>query len=346
MANRRASITDLAKALNLSTSTISRALADHNDVSEATKKRVRELAEELSYQPNQLAAALRRGRSNTLGVLVPHITGNFFPQVVNGIALEASKAGFNVMICQSNEDVKQERKNIDLLMNSQVEGILVSVSNTTQDFGHFDAVRSQDVPLVFFDRIVEGFRGNNVSAVMLDDYQGAYQLVSHLIEQGCTRIAHFTGPLHINIHKNRHQGYRDALTAHGLEIDEDLISVMELNQKTGTAAMKRMLKQSNVPDAVFASNDLAAVGAMQAAKAQGLRVPQDMAIAGFSNEVFTSLTEPTITTVDQGCETMGISAVRLLQKMLNGNPDRQAQPRNVVLRPKLLVRESSLRKPE
>lgn len=346
MANRRASITDLAKALNLSTSTISRALADHNDVSEATKKRVRELAEELSYQPNQLAAALRRGRSNTLGVLVPHITGNFFPQVVNGIALEASKAGFNVMICQSNEDVKQERKNIDLLMNSQVEGILVSVSNTTQDFGHFDAVRSQDVPLVFFDRIVEGFRGNNVSAVMLDDYQGAYQLVSHLIEQGCTRIAHFTGPLHINIHKNRHQGYRDALIAHGLPLDDDLISVMELNQKTGTAAMKRMLKQSTVPDAIFASNDLAAVGAMQAAKAQGLHVPQDMAIAGFSNEVFTSLTEPTITTVDQGCETMGISAVRLLQKMLNGNPDRQAQPRNVVLRPKLLVRESTLRKTE
>jgi len=346
MANRRASITDLAKALNLSTSTISRALADHNDVSEATKKRVRELAEELSYQPNQLAAALRRGRSNTLGVLVPHITGNFFPQVVNGIALEASKAGFNVMICQSNEDVKQERKNIDLLMNSQVEGILVSVANTTQDFGHFDAVRSQDVPLVFFDRIVEGFRGNNVSAVMLDDYQGAYQLVSHLIEQGCTRIAHFTGPLHLNIHKNRHQGYRDALTNHGLEIDDDLISVMELNQKTGTQAMKRMLKQTVVPDAIFASNDLAAVGAMQAVKAQGLRVPQDISIAGFSNETFTSLTEPTITTVDQGCETMGISAVRLLQKMLNGNPDRLMQPRNVVLKPKLLVRESTLRKPE
>jgi LacI family transcriptional regulator len=345
MANRRASITDLAKALNLSTSTISRALADHNDVSEATKKRVRELAEELSYQPNQLAAALRRGRSNTLGVLVPHITGNFFPQVVNGIALEASKAGFNVMICQSNEDSKQERKNIDLLMNSQVEGILVSVANTTQDFSHFEAVRSQDVPLVFFDRIVEGFRGSNVSAVMLDDYQGAYQVVAHLIEQGCTRIAHLSGPLHLNIHKNRHQGYRDALTAHGIDIDEDLIAVLELNLKTGTQAMKKMLKQATVPDAVFASNDLAAVGAMQVVKAQGLRVPQDIAIAGFSNELFTSLTEPSLTTVDQGCETMGISAVRLLQKMLNGNPDRLMQPRNVVLKPKLLVRESTQRMP-
>jgi LacI family transcriptional regulator len=173
MANRRASITDLAKTLGLSPSTISRALSDHDDVSEATKARVRQLAEELHYQPNQLAAALRRGRSNTLGVLVPHITGHFFPQVVHGIATEAAKLGFNVMICQSNEDTLQEHKNIDLLMNSQVEGILVSLAHTTHDFGHFEAVRQQNIPLVFFDRVVEDFEGSNVSAVVLDDYQGA-----------------------------------------------------------------------------------------------------------------------------------------------------------------------------
>ncbi|GAA4353185.1 LacI family DNA-binding transcriptional regulator [Hymenobacter saemangeumensis] len=344
MANRRASITDLAKALNLSTSTISRALADHNDVSEATKKRVRALAEELSYQPNQLAAALRRGRTNTLGVLVPHITGHFFPQVVNGIATEAARLGFNVMICQSNEDVKQERKNIDLLMNSQVEGILVSLANTTKDFSHFEAVRSQNVPLVFFDRVVEGFRGDNVSAVMLDDYQGAYQVVAHLIEQGCTRIAHFTGPLHINIHKGRHQGYLDAMKDKGLQPDPRLTVFGELNQKTGAAYMRKLLKQPERPDAVFASNDLAAVGALQELKAQGLRVPEDIAVAGFSNEPFTTLVEPQLTTVDQGCDTMGISAVRLLQKMLAGNPDRLMQPRNVVLKPKLLVRESTMKK--
>jgi LacI family transcriptional regulator len=346
MANRRASITDLAKALNLSTSTISRALADHDDVSEATKKRVRQLAEELSYQPNQLAAALRRGRTNTLGVLVPHITGHFFPLVVNSIATEAARLGFNVMICQSNEDTKQERKNIDMLMNSQVEGILVSLANTTKDFSHFESVRSQDVPLVFFDRVVEGFRGNNVSAVMLDDYQGAYQVVSHLIDQGCTRIAHFSGPVHLNIHKNRHQGYLDALQAHGIALDEALMADCEMTQQGGMQAMEQLLKQGPRPDAVFASNDLAAVGAMQVIKAHGLRVPHDVAVAGFSNEVFTTLTEPMLTSVDQGCETMGISAVRLLHKMLNGNPDRLMQPRNVILKPKLLVRESSLRYPE
>ena len=345
MQNRRASLTDVAKALQLSPSTVSRALADHKDVSEATKVRVRQLAEELRYQPNQLAAALRRGRSNTLGVLVPHITGHFFPQVVNGIAIEAARLGFNVMICQSNEDGQQERKNIDLLMNSQVEGILVSLSKTTVDLSHFETVRAQNVPLVFFDRVADDFRGANVSAVLLDDYQGAYQVVSHFIEQGCTRIAHLTGLRHLNIHRNRHQGYRDALAAHGLEIDEAYVAQCPMNQQGGAQAIAEMLKLPNPPDAVFASNDLAAAGAMQVIKAHGLRVPHDVAVAGFSNEAFATLTEPNLTSVDQGCETMGISAVRLLQKMLSPNPDRLAQPRNVVLKPRLLVRESSLRRP-
>ena len=345
MQNRRASLSDVAKALQLSPSTVSRALAGHKDVSEATKERVRLLADELHYQPNQLAAALRRGRTSTLGVLVPHITGHFFPKVLDGIAVEASKAGFSVMIFQSNEDSKQEKKNIELLMNSQVEGILVSLANTTTDFSHFELARQQNVPLVFFDRVMEDFRGSNVSAVILDDYLGAYQLVSHLIEQGCTRIAHLTGLRHLNIHRNRHQGYRDALIAHGLDVNEDYVVQCEMNQYGGAQAIAEMLKLPAPPDAVFASNDLAAAGAMQVIKAHGLRVPHDVAVAGFSNEAFTTLTEPMLTTVDQGCETMGISAVRLLQKMLNPNPDRLAQPRNVVLKPKLIIRESSLRRP-
>ena len=344
MANRRASITDLAKTLGLSPSTISRALSNHDDVSEATKVRVRQLADELHYQPNQLAAALRRGRSNTLGVLVPHITGHFFPQVVHGIATEAAKQGFNVMICQSNEDTRQEQKNIDLLMNSQVEGILVSLANSTHNFSHFEAVRQQNIPLVFFDREVEDFQGSNVSSVLFDDYHGAYQAVTHLIEQGCTRIAHFRGPLHLNIHKNRLQGYRDALTAHGLPVDDDLIVLCEMTPKGGSQAMRQLLKLARRPDAVFSANDLAAVGAMQLAKAHRLRVPKDIAFIGFSNELFTTLTEPMLSSVDQRCEQMGKTAVQLLQKMLKSGPNRVGPPKPIVLKPKLLVRESSQRK--
>ncbi len=343
--NRRASITDLAKALGLSPSTISRALADHHDVSEATKARVRQLAKELHYQPNPLAAGLRRGRSNTLGVIVPHITGYFFPEVIHGIASEASAAGFNVMICQSNEDAQQEKQIIELLMGAQVAGILLSLSDTTIDFEHFEGVRQQGVPLVFFDRVVQGFKGQHVTSVTLNDYLGAYQVVEHLIEQGCRRIAHFTGPLHVNIHKNRHQGYLDALAAHGLAPDPRLVAFCELSQQGGAAAMRGLLRLSPTrrPDGVFSSNDLAAVGAMQVAKKLGFRVPEDVAIAGFSNEVFTQLTEPALTTVDQRCEQMGRTAVQLLQKMLPTPGHKASTPRGIVLKPKVIVRDSSQR---
>lgn len=343
MLHRRASITDLAKALGLSASTISRALADHHDVSEATKVRVRQLAKELNYHPNPLAAGLRRGRSNTLGVLVPHITGYFFPQVIHGIATEASAAGFNVMICQSNEDVQQEKQAIELMMGAQVAGILVSLANTTQDFSHFEDVRQQNVPLVFFDRTVAGFKGQNVSTVTLNDYLGAYQVIEHLLAQGCRRIAHLTGPLNLSILKNRHQGYLDALAAHGLPPDPRLTIFCEQTQAGGATAMRQLLRRpaAQRPDAVFSSNDLVAVGALQIAKKQGLRVPQDLAVAGFSNEVFTALTEPTLTSVDQRCEQMGQTAVQLLQKMLPTSKSKNP-PRPIVLKPRLIVRESSL----
>lgn len=343
-APHRTSITDLARALNLSPSTVSRALTGHPQVSEATKQRVRQLAEELHFQPNQLAAALRRGRSNTIGVLVPYITGHFFPEVVNGIAIEASRTGYNVMICQSNEDVRQEKQNIELLLNAQVVGILVSLASTTQDFAHFDAVRNAEVPLVFFDRIVEDMAGPRTSAVVLDDHAGAYEAVAHLIGQGYRRIAHFSGPLHLNIHRNRHQGYRDALRAHNLPLRPELVVVSDLNLATGRQGMQQLLQLPEPPDAVFSSNDLAAVGAMQVLKGQGLRVPEDVAVVGFSNEAFTALTEPAISSVDQRCHQMGRTAVQQLLRILAHEPG--AEPlRPVVLRPELLVRASSHRQP-
>ena len=343
MANRRASIIDLATTLGLSPSTVSRALSGHKDVSEATKQRVRQLADELHYQPNQLAAALRRGHSKMLGVLVPHIQGHFFPEVVHGITVAASKAGYQVLICQSNEDVQQERQHLDLFMNAQVEGILVSVAKTTQDFRHFEQVRDQQVPLVFFDRAVEGFEGEQVRAVVLDDYQGAYQAVTHLIGQGCTRIAHLCGPLHLGIYKNRHQGYLDALLAHGLPPRPELTILCEMNQLGGTQAARQLLRLPVLPDAIFSSNDLAVVGALQVMKKRRLRVPQDIALVGFSNEAFTELTEPQISSVDQCCGQMGQTAVRLLLQMFQRGAGRPAASRSVVLKPKLLVRESSRR---
>ena len=340
MVPKRASISDIARELKLAVSTVSRALSGHTRISEATRRRVWQLAEQLNYQPNHLAAALRKGRSNTLGVIVPHIDGHFFALVMKGVEAVANQAGFNVMLCQSNEDHAHEKKNIETLINAQVDGILVSLARTTRDFRHFEKVRKRDIPLVFFDRILEGI---DVSAVVLDDYQGGYQSVRHLLEQGCRRIAHFGGPQHLNIYKNRYLGYCQALRDHGLAVDDALVVFGDMKMEDGSAGMKQLLALPVPPDAVFSASDFSAVGALQVLKERGLRVPADVALAGFSNETFTSLTEPRLTSVDQHCEEMGRAAMRLLLEMVQER-GRQLSPRIIVLQPELLLRESSRRR--
>ena len=339
MVSKRASITDMATALSVSVSTISRALSNHPSISDATKKRVNKLAKELNYHPNHLAAGLRKGRSNMLGVLVPHIDGHFFTMVVKGIETVATKAGFNILICQSNEDVAHERKNIETLINAQVEGILVSLARTTRDFKHFDKVVKRDLPLVFFDRILEG---RDVNAVLLDDREGAYQSTRHLLGQGCRRIAHFAGPQHLNIYKNRRQGYLDALREYDVPFDEALVHTCDMRLEDGIQGMELLLRLPQRPDAVFSASDITAVGALQVLRRRGLRVPQDVALAGFSNELFSSFIEPMLTTVDQRCEQMGQAAARLLLEIL-GEKRQNVSPRRVLLQPDLLVRASSLR---
>ena len=329
----------MATALSVSVSTISRALSNHPSISDATKKRVNKLAKELNYHPNHLAAGLRKGRSNMLGVLVPHIDGHFFTMVVKGIETVATKAGFNILICQSNEDVAHERKNIETLINAQVEGILVSLARTTRDFKHFDKVVKRDLPLVFFDRILEG---RDVNAVLLDDREGAYQSTRHLLGQGCRRIAHFAGPQHLNIYKNRRQGYLDALREYDVPFDEALVHTCDMRLEDGIQGMELLLRLPQRPDAVFSASDITAVGALQVLRRRGLRVPQDVALAGFSNELFSSFIEPMLTTVDQRCEQMGQAAARLLLEIL-GEKRQNVSPRRVLLQPDLLVRASSLR---
>jgi LacI family transcriptional regulator len=340
VAKKRASITDLAQQLNIAASTVSRALNGHGAISEATTKRVLALAKELGYQPNNMAAGLRRGRSNLLGVVVPHIDGNFFSQVVKGIEAAASKAGYHVLICQSNEDVVHERQNVETLLNAQVEGILVSLSRTTREFRHFEKVRKREVPLVFFDRILEG---HGVNAVVVDDRAGAYLATKHLLAQGCRRIAHFGGPQHLNIYKHRLQGYEDALREHGIAVEPDLVFFCDMDMAAGVVGMSQMLGLPQPPDAVFSSSDFSVAGAMQVLKERGLRVPEDVALVGFSNELFSRLTEPMLTSVDQHCELMGRSATRLLLQILE-EQEQHFAPRQIVLQPELFVRASSMRK--
>ena len=339
VAKKRASITDLAEQLNISVSTVSRALNAHSSISKTTTKRVVELANKLGYQPNNMAAGLRRGRSKMLGVIVPHIDGNFFSQVVKGIEAAASKAGYHVLICQSNETVEHERENLETLMNAQVDGILVSLARTTREFKHFEKVRKRDIPLVFFDRILEG---HDVSAVVIDDRAGGHRATKHLLDQGYRRIAHFGGPQHLNIYKHRRQGYEDALREQDLPVEADLLVICDMKIEDGVAGMQQLLALPQRPDAIFSASDFTLIGALDVLKEQGLRVPEDVGLVGFSNELFSRLTEPKLTSVDQHCELMGQTATRLLLEIMHT----QGQPfahRHVVLQPNLLVRASSMR---
>ncbi|MGI4871783.1 MAG: LacI family DNA-binding transcriptional regulator [Janthinobacterium lividum] len=336
------SLAHLASVLGLAPSTVSRALTGSNQVSMATQARVQHMAAELRYQPNQAAAALRRGHSRTLGVLVPHLAGSFFPAVVASITEAASQVGYTVMVSQSQDDEHQEKKNLNLLLQAQVAGLLVSLASTTHDFAHFETVREAALPLVFFDRAATDVTGPRISSVVLDDYEGAYQAVTHLITEGYRRIAHFAGPLHLAIHRHRHQGYLAALHDHGLSYDENLCYVSNLTQQAGATGMQHMRSLPIPPDAIFSSSDSATVGALQFAKERQLHIPQDVALAGFSNAYFSSLTEPALTTVDQDSEHMGRVAVRRLLHLLHAEPGSLPVP-PIVLSPKLLIRASSCR---
>ncbi|WP_375416357.1 LacI family DNA-binding transcriptional regulator [uncultured Hymenobacter sp.] len=334
------SMADLARELGVSMTTISRALSDHHSIGPAMKQTVLKLAKKLNYQPNHLAAALRKGKSKLLGVIVPYIEGRFFASVVHGIETEASKAGFSVIICQSNEDAAHERRNVETLLSAQVAGILVSLARTTADAQHFEKVRKRGIPLVFFDRTLEG---DHVNAVVLNDREGGYRSTRHLLEQGCRRVAHFAGPQHLNIYKNRRQGYLDALREAGLSPDEDLIVYSNMSVAEGAGGMARLLALPQPPDAVFAAGDSAVLGALQELKRRGRHVPQDVALAGFSNEGFTAITEPMLTSVDQRTEEMGQAAVRLFLELFRAEAGTFAA-RQVVLQPQLFIRESSLHK--
>jgi LacI family transcriptional regulator len=332
---------DLARELGVSMTTVSRALSDHHSIGAATKQRVLKLAKKLNYQPNHLAAALRKGQSRLLGVVVPYIEGKFFPSVIQGIEQAASKAGFSVIVCQSHEDVQLERRNVETLLHAQVAGVLVSLARNTKQFQHFDKVRSRGIPLVFFDRIpTTGL----VNSVVLNDHEGAFRATRHLLEQGCRRIAHLAGPQHINIYQQRRQGYLDALATYGLVPEDELINYSDMTVEDGARAIQEWLALPNPPDGVFGAGDSVILGVLQTLKSRGLRVPQDVALAGFSNEGFTAITEPQLTSVDQRCEEMGEAVVRLFLE-LSAAPESSFMQRQVVLQPELFIRGSSQQAP-
>lgn len=330
---------ELAAHLHLSASTVSRALSGSHKVSRATTKRVQMLATKLDYQPNTVASSLRKGYSKTLGVIIPHIDNNFFGRVLTGIEETAGQAGYRLMVCRSNDDAAREKKNVEMLLHAQVAGIMLSQARTTYEFSPLEAIRRQRVPLVFFDRFLEGSQS---SAAIIDDRAGGYEATRHLLAQGYRRIAHLAGPQQLNIYKNRQLGYEQALREAGISVDEALVLVSPLRLEDGIASMKQLLTLSHPPDAVFCASDFAAIGSLQVLKAAGVRVPAEVGVVGFSNELFAQFTEPALTSVDQHGEAMGQSATWLLLQLI-GKGQQLLATQYLTLQPTLCARTSSLR---
>ena len=334
-------IVDLARELKISPSTVSRALRDHPAIKVETKVLVQELAKKLGYQPNALALSLLYKKTNNIGIVVPEITSYFFSSIICGIQDVLDPEGQHAVISQSNESPEIEKKGIETLLSSRVDGFLISSTFNTQDYSHFEKLRQNNIPVVVFDRDCEG---QNVSKVLVDDYNGACQAVEHLISQGCKRIAHIAGPQYLSIAEHRKNGYLDTLRKHNLPIDTDLIVESRFFQmEDGVEPAKRLLGLKEKPDGLFIVNDGIAIGALSVLRERNIKVPQEIAVIGFDNDPFSSFSFPSLSTIDQPTYEMGMLAARILLNAIN-SPEEQREIRNEILKPELIVRDSSRRK--
>ncbi len=340
MKKGRTTIHDIAKKLDITASTVSRALKNHPRISEATKKAVLKTAKKLNYQPNHIAAALRNGKSKIIGVIVPTADRSFFASVVRGIEEVATTAEYNVMICQSYDEQQKEATNVETLLNTRVDGILVSFAKGTENFEHFLKVKRKGIPLILFDRTHEYL---DVSSVVIDDYLGAYKAVEHLIRQGCKRIAHFTNIKKISIYRKRLRGYREALQNYGIPYDNQLVIESNMQLEDGRQSMLRLLQLNPPPDAVFSASDYSAMGAMEILKEHNIKIPQQIALVGFGNEPFTRFTDPQLSTIDQKSTEMGRAAAEIFLELIKKDKKTNAS-KTIVLKPELLIRASSLKK--
>ena len=332
-------IHDLARKLNISASTVSRALNDNPRISQKTRDKIKAAALELGYQPNTIASNLRNRKSNTIGIVVPLINRHFFSSVISGVEDVAFAAGYNVVISQSNDEFDKEQRIVRSMFSNRVDGLIISIAMKTTQFEHLHLFAGKKIPLVFFDRIVPEI---NADRVVVDDFNGGYKVTKHLIEQGCKRIAHLTGPLNLQTYTDRKKGYTNALLDHGLPVDEELIIVNNLTRADGLMAIQQLLKLEKRPDAIFCGNDTTALSAILYLKEVGIKVPDEIAIVGFSNEPFSEVVTPSISTIRQPGFEMGQKAAQMLIKQIE-NKERSEIFETVTMPTELIIRESTMK---
>ncbi len=280
---------------------------------------------------------MRTSKTNTIGVIVPRIARHFCSSVIAGIEETAFDAGYDVIICQSLENLNREKKLMDTLLSNRVEGILIAISMETVNFDHFYNYKRQGYPLIFFDRPCDISESTNV---IIDDFQVSFDATAHLIRNGCKNIVYFSGPQTLTLYLNRVKGYKAALKKYGIPVNEDYIFESKLNEEDGVEGAKRILEMPEV-DGVFSSNDTAAISAMQFLKENGKRIPEDIAFVGFNNEPIAAVFEPGLTTVNQPDFEMGKIASSLLFEQIRNKSDVNANETKI-LQSELIIRKSTV----
>lgn len=338
--NKEATIYDIARKLNISAATVSRALKDHATVSKKTKKKIQETADKMGYRSNHFARNLRNQKTETIGVIVPRLNSSFMSSVIAGIEMVANSEGYNLIISQSSESADKEAASARTMFNNRVDGLLASLAYDTQALDHFDAFFKRNTPVIFFDRVKEHA---HCTSILIDNRKAAYEATTHLIEQGCRSIVHITALQRQNVYVDRLRGYKQALADHKIAFSEDNVMVGNLSQEAGAAAAQAILKRRTLPHAVFAANDNCAVSCMLALKKAGVRIPDDIAFVGFNNDPVSQVVEPNLSTINYPGYEMGEVAARHLINHLNGvSPIHNTN--TIILRSEFIVRSSSLKK--
>lgn len=335
-------IKDIAKALGLSTSTVSRALRDSHEISAETKQLVLECAEKLNYRPNPIALSLKEKRSRSIGVVVCEIANTFFSQVINGIESIAYDRGYNVIVSQSRESYEREVIDLQFLASRSVDGVIISLSTETTDLTHIKALHSRGMPIVLFDRIHEDI---DTHKVIVDSYRGAYDATEHFIKQGFKRIAALAGSEFLSITAERLAGYHDALKAHNISYSKEYVQHCFYGGMVFSEveeAMNKLLTLKHKPDAVITTSDKLTTGCIKTLKRRGLDIPKDIALIGFSNSDIAELVDPPLTVIRQPAEEMGRAATELLLQLVESKrPIKEFEKR--VLTPELLIRGSAIK---
>jgi LacI family transcriptional regulator len=293
----------------------------------------------MGYQHNKFASNLRRKSTSTIGVIVPRLNSYFMSTVISGMEKIANAHGYNLIISQSQESFKKEISSVTAMFNSRIDGLMISLAYDTKNTDHFDDLLRKQVPLIFFDRVIEHA---DCTSIVIDNKKAGFEATTHLIEQGCKRIVHVDGNIKRNVYADRLDGYKQALKEHRIEYDPDLVISNKLTDQSSSEAAKHILAMKKLPDGIFTANDTSGVACIRELKLAGIKVPKDIAVVGFNNDPISTVIEPNLTTIDYPGREMGEIAATTLINKLKKQPTGNLN--SIVLRHHLIVRESSLKK--